>query len=436
MYDAVVIGSGPAGYECARKIAELGGKAVVIEKDKIGGACTNYGCVPTKALHASALLFVDVKNAEKYGIKVPSSAVDFKALMQRKERIVSTLSRGVKKLLEMRHIEIVHGEAKIKDANTVAVSGRELKTKNIVIATGAKPMVLPGITLGGAVLGSTEILALKELPKSLIIVGGGYIGCEFASIFAGLGTKVTIIEKMPSILAAEDKDISAELTRLMKRQGIEVLAESSIKKIEENKVIFEKGDEEKAVSADKILIAVGMAPYFDKEEMGKLRVAYNKGIIVNERMQTSVANIYAIGDVTDKLKLAHYAYSQAETAAENIMGKDSRFDETVVPSTIFTIPEISSVGVRNSSLKSAIFLFAANGKARTMDKAEGFVKIYYEDGHLKGFCAIGPHASDIVSEAALAIKNDIPLEKIKGTIHSHLTLAEAFLGAVEKALKD
>ena len=436
MYDAVIIGSGPAGYDCARIIVELGGKVAIVEKDRIGGICTNYGCIPTKALHASASFFSKVKNANKYGFKIPNPEVDFKAFMERKDLIVKIMSEGVKRVLNNKNTEIIQGEAKIKDKNTVIASGKELKAKSIVIATGAKPRMLPGVPINETIVTSKEMLELKELPKSLIIIGAGYIGCEFASIFANLGTKVAIIEMMPRIISIEDEDISAELTILMQRQGIDIFTNSKVKKIEGNKVNFEHENKEKFIEADKILVAIGTFPSFHRGEMNKLGVKYDKGIIVNKKMQTSVENIYAIGDVTGQIMLAHHAYAQAEVAARNIMNQKAEFDETIVPSAIFTIPEISSVGIRNEKLKSAAFRFAANGMARALGEADGFVKIYYENGFLKGFSAIGPRASDLVSEAALAIKNNIPLQKIKDTIHVHPTLSEVFLGAVEMALRE
>ncbi|MBI2654099.1 dihydrolipoyl dehydrogenase [Candidatus Woesearchaeota archaeon] len=436
MYDAVVIGSGPGGYECARRVAESGGKAAIIEKNSFGGTCTNSGCIPTKTLHASASLFSDAKREISSGFSVPLPSKYFKKMLEKKARVVRIMSKGVQKMLSDANVEMMLGEARIKDRHTVAVSGQTLNAKNIVIATGAVPRMLPGLSLNDIVLTSTEMIELKELPSSLIIIGGGYIGCEFASIFASLGVKVKMMEMMPSILYNEDADISAELARIMKRQDIEIFTSSKMLDINGNKVKFEHNKTEKYVEADKILVAVGVEPYFNRSEMDNLRVKYGKGIIVNDKMQTSVENIYAVGDVTDKIKLAHYAYAQAQVAAKNIMGYEAEFDEATVPSAIFTIPEISSVGVRNSELKSAKFGFAENGKARAMGEADGFVKIYYEDGYLRGFCAIGPHASDLVAEVALAIKNNIPLEKISGTIHAHPTLSEAFLGVVERALKN
>ncbi|MBT4352080.1 dihydrolipoyl dehydrogenase, partial [archaeon] len=415
MYDAIIIGSGPGGYYCAEKIAELGGKSVVIEEDKIGGTCTNIGCIPTKAMHASAHLVSDIGEASRFGITVSSLKVDFKKLMERKDRIVSMMSRGVQKILVDGKVEIIAGTGKIKDKNTVIVNDKEIKGKNIVIATGAKPIVFPGVEINNFVMTSKELLSLEKLPKSLIIIGGGYIGCEFASIFAALGTKVTIVELMDRIVSIEDEDISTELTNTMTRAGIEILTNTKFEKVSGKKVMVTGSDGEKELSADKVLFAVGVKSNLDIEELDAIKIKYDKGIKVNDKMQTNVSSIYAVGDVTEGIKLAHYAYAQAEVAAHNIMGKKMVFDQTVVPSCIFTLPEIASVGVRNSKMKSVSFPFAANGKARSMNKPRGFVKIYYEKGYLKGFAAIGPHVSDMVSEATLAIKNNLKLEDIKNT---------------------
>ncbi|MAG91827.1 dihydrolipoyl dehydrogenase [Candidatus Woesearchaeota archaeon] len=436
MHDAVIIGSGPAGYECARIVSELGGKAAIIEKDKLGGTCTNHGCIPTKTLHASATLFSELKKASKFGFIIPNVSVDFKAFMERKNKVVRLISAGIKKIMDDNKVEIIKGFAKIKDKNTVVVGDKEIKAKNIVIAAGASPRSLNGIPNNKFVLNSSQILELKEMPSSLIIIGGGYIGCEFALIFASLGVKVTIIEMLKRIASVEDKDVSSLLTTLMQRQNIDIFTEAKIINLEGNKIKFEQNKKEKSIQADNILVSIGMDPNIDKAELDKLGIKYSKGIDINKKMQTSVPNIYAIGDVTCKIMLAHYAYAQAVIAAKNIMGQNAEFNDSTVPSAIFTIPEISSVGERNENLKSVTFPFAANGKARAMDEADGFVKIYYEDGYLKGFCAIGPHASDLVSEATLAIKNRIKLEDIKDTIHTHPTLSEAFSGAVEMALKD
>ena len=436
MYDAIVIGSGPAGYKCAEMISELGGKAAVIEKENIGGTCINYGCIPTKAFHASASFISNVKKAHRFGFEAVEISAKMGLLVERKDRIVKAMSLGVNNILSGSSVDIIKGEAEIKDQNTVLANGMELKARNIVIATGAKPIVPKGVDINGTVMTSREILHMKELPSSMIVIGGGYIGCEFASIFSALGTKITVLEAMPRIMMHTDAEISEELAKSLGKQGVEIFTESKLIRIEGNKVVHLHKNKTEEIEAEKILVAVGLEPSFNKNEMDRLGVKYGRGIFADRKMRTNVDNIYAIGDVTDQIKLAHYAHAQAEIASRNIMGIDSEFDGSVVPSAIFTLPEISSVGDYNSGLESAKFSFAANGKARSMGSAEGFVKIFYREGMLKGFCAIGPHATDLVSEAALAIKNNISLEKIKETIHAHPTLSEAFLGAVEAALKN
>lgn len=435
MYDAIIIGSGPAGYKCAERVSELGGKAAVIEKGEIGGTCINYGCIPTKAFHASASFAADVKKAHRIGFDATEISAKMSLLVERKDRIVKAMSLGVKKILSDSGVEFIQGEAEIRDRNTVLANGRELKAKSIVIATGAKPIVPEGVEISDIAMTSREILHMKEMPSSMIIIGGGYIGCEFASIFSAFGVKVAVLEAMPRIMVHMDAEISEELAKCLRKQGAEIFTESKLLGIDGNRVVHSHENKIKEIEAEKILIAVGLEPSFSRREMDGLGVKYGRGIFADKKMRTNVENIYAIGDVTDQIKLAHYACAQAEIAARNIMGMGCEFDGSVVPSAIFTLPEISSVGVCSPELKSAKFPFAANGKARAMGAAEGFVKVFYEGGALRGFCAIGPHATDLVSEAALAIKNNISMEKIRDTIHAHPTLSEAFAGAIGIALK-
>ncbi|HLG25028.1 MAG TPA: dihydrolipoyl dehydrogenase [Candidatus Nanoarchaeia archaeon] len=429
-YDAIIIGSGPAGYECAKIVSQLKGRALIIEKDELGGTCTNYGCIPTKSLHASASIFQKMQKSEEYGILSQGAKIDFGLLMKRKEDVVGVLSRGVSLILKEHKVDVMKGSAVIKDNHTVVVDNREIRTKNIVIATGARPRLIKGISLSESVLTSKELLELSKLPESLIIVGGGYIGCEFGSIFSAFGSKVTIIEFLDRLVPGEDLEVSNELRRLMRRQGIKVHTGSKVQKIEGNEVYFEEGGKQSKAHGEKILISVGVEPSFDKIIMDKIGIKYENGISINSRMQTSVSNIYAVGDCTGKIMLAHYAYAQAEIAAHNIMGQNDELNEDTVPNVIFTIPEISSVGVRNSKLKSEIFRFAANGKARTLSEIDGFVKIYHENGLLMGFSCIGAGASELVASATLAIKHKIPLKEIKSTIIAHPTLSEAFKGAI------
>ncbi|MBN1156016.1 dihydrolipoyl dehydrogenase [Candidatus Woesearchaeota archaeon] len=416
MYDAIIVGSGAAGYHCALKTKELGGKALVIEKAEIGGTCTNCGCIPTKALHASAYLLEKIKKSKELGIETSNVNLDFKEVVKRKERVVNLSSLGIKHLLK--GIEVVNGEAKIISQHKVRANGNEYEGKNIVVATGSKPRMLAGMKAGDRILTSREILQMEKIPEDLTIIGGGYIGCEFASIFNAFGTKVTIIEALSSLLPGMDSEISAAIERIFSIKGIEVKKNAAAELNE--------------IKTEKILVAIGVEPNLDIEEMNNLGVkSSKKGIGVNEMMKTSAENIYAIGDVTGIMPLAHVAYAQAETAAMNIMGREKMIDYGVVPSCIFTLPEIASVGQKEGDRTSKAG-FIANGKARTMNEKEGFIKLVSKEGFLTGAHIIGPHADDLIHEAALAIKNKISIGKIKETIHAHPTLSETFLEAVKQ----
>src|SRR3989338_1857145 len=326
MYDAIIIGSGPAGYECARFIHELGGTAAIIEKYKIGGCCTNYGCIPTKAMHASATFAQQLKRAKSLGVDFPSYTFNFREIMERKARIAEEMSKGVSYILNQAKADVIQGEAKIKDANTVIVEGKEYQAKNIVIATGAKPRLLPGLEVNSAIMTSTELLELKEKPSSLAIIGGGYIGSEFASIMSSFDIKVTIIEGMARLVSVEDEDTSKKLHSMLQKLGVEIFLNAKFKSVEGGKIAFEHEWQVKNAEADKILVAVGMSPVFNKEELDAVGVKYDKGILVHKNMKTSVPNIYAIGDVTGQIMLAHYAYAQEEVAAKNIMGQKAELD--------------------------------------------------------------------------------------------------------------
>lgn len=422
MYDAIVIGGGIAGYNCCLKVVELGGKAVLIEKKELGGTCTNYGCIPTKAMQASAKVIDKLRKSKKYGINVSDFSVDFKEIINRKDRIVKTSVLGIKSLLEK--VEIINGEGKIIDKNKVNVNDKVLEGKNIVIATGSMPIRLPNIDG----MTNEEILELEEVPKKLLIIGGGAIGAEFGCIFNRFGSEVTIVEMLEQIIPTEEKEIAEELKRGMEKDGIRIYTNAKVEYVKGNNALIKTSEGEIKEEFDKVLIAVGRKANFDKEEMGKLGVKCSKkGIKVNKQMQTSVDNIYAVGDVTGEMQLAHYGYHQGITAAENIMGKKSKISK-VVPNCIYTIPEIASVGKITDKFKKANY--AANGKARTLDEIRGFIKVYFEKDKVVGCSIIGENATELIAEATLAINNRISVKDIKKTIHAHPTLAELFFDAV------
>lgn len=441
MYDAIIIGSGPGGYTAAIRVAQLGGKACIIEKREIGGVCTNWGCIPTKALVENVHFIKRLKQARRFGIDIPEYSIDFNKVMQRKTRIIKASVLGITKLLQSYGVDVKKGTGQVISSNEVEVDGETITGKNIIIATGSEPFILPGVEIDGEiVMTSDQIFSMHELPQEMIIIGGGIIGMEFAMIMNSLGSKVTVIEMADSIVFNQDKEIIEELTRQATRSGITLLTSHKFLEIRKNTVKCHDlaSGEEKLLTADKILFSIGRVARPDFEMCKRLGLEYHKkGIAVNDHMQTSVPNIYVIGDAIGSWQLAHVAAAQGEIAAENMMGKQAVFDGSVVPNCIFTVPEIASVGAREQDVNSPViglFPFAANGKARTMTDIEGFVKVVTDGEYLLGTHIIGPHASDLIEEAALAIKNKISLKAILDTIHPHPTLCEAFKGACEDAL--
>ncbi len=421
MYDAIVIGGGIAGYNCALKVVELGGKAVLIDKGELGGTCTNLGCIPTKALQASAKLIDKIRKSKKLGVNVSDYSVDFNEVMKRKDRIVNTTVMGIKSLLDK--VEVIKGKGKIIDKNKVEVNGKVLEGKNIVIATGSEPvriLNIDGIT-------NEEMLDLKEVPKKLLIVGGGVIGVEFGCIFNRFGSEVTIVEMLDQVIPTEEKEIAEELRRSMERDGIKIITNAKVEYVKDNEALI-KTDNEIKEKFDKVLIAVGRKSSFDKEALDKLGIKYGKkGIKINKQMQTNIDNIYSVGDVTGEMQLAHYGRHQGIVAAENIMGNKSKISK-VVPNCIYTLPEIASVGKITDNSKK--INYAANGKARTLDEIRGFIKVYFDKNKIVGCSIIGESATELIAEVTLAINNKISIKDIKNTIHAHPTLSELFFEVI------
>lgn len=433
MYDAVIIGAGPGGYACAIRIAQLGGSVVLIEKDELGGCCANYGCIPTKALYESAKFIDRCKRSKRLGIDL-SYDINFDEIVKRKERIVRTGALGIARLLESFGIDVIKGVGKIVDVHTVEANSKTLEAKNIVIATGSAPFTIPGVEIDhDIVIDSTDILGMRKLPKDMVICGGGVIGVELASIFAQFGAQITVVEMLPNLIAGQDIEISDCLKQMMERAGINILLNTKVQKVSGNVVEVMTENKKSELSAGKILIVFGRRPVFDKKELDQIGVKYERGISVNSRMQTNVKNIYAVGDVTNMIMLAHVASAQGEVAAENIMGVASEMDYGAVPNCIFTFPQIGSVGAVSQGLKDVKigkFPFAASGKARTADEISGFIKVISKDNILIGVHMIGPDVTELIAEAVLAVKNKLDISQITDTIHAHPTLSESFLEAV------
>jgi len=452
LYDLVVIGTGPGGYVAAIRAAQLGLRTAVVEKDELGGTCLNWGCIPTKAWIVSAHLLEQIRRARDFGIEVGEPKVRWDWLLERKDRVVHQLTGGVKSLLQGRGIEIVRGTARLVSPQRLTVTGgdgtvRELTTRNVLIATGADSWMPPGFALEGTrVITSREALSLPRQPKRLAVLGGGVIGCEFAGFFSALGTKVTIVEMLPRLVALEDDEISQTLERELKKRKIEVFTGTKIEDRRDGPdgavVLTLAGG--RTVEVDTVLVATGRRPYTDGLGAAELGIALGPrgGVRVDERLQTTVPGCYAIGDVTDRKQLAHYASAQGKAAVEIIAGHPAQTDWNAVPAATFTDPEIGSVGLteraareEGRALKVGRFPLRAHGRNIADLETAGFVKLISDarTGQLLGAHIIGARASEIIHECSLALAADLDLEDLARAIHAHPTVIETISEAAEDA---
>ncbi|MBY0122045.1 dihydrolipoyl dehydrogenase [Bacillus sp. S/N-304-OC-R1] len=447
-YDVVIIGGGTGGYVAAIRASQLGLKAAVVEKGKLGGTCLHAGCIPSKALLRSAEVYATAKNAAVYGVIAPDVGLDFSKVQERKAEITDRLFKGVQHLMKKGKIDVYEGKGRILESRNILVELNNgegditLVPKNIIIATGSRPRTLPGLVADGRyVMTSDEALQMEELPKSIIIVGGGVIGIEWASMLADFGLEVTVIEFANRIIPTEDLDISKEVQRLMKKKGIKIVTGA---KVLPN--TLEKGDgvtikaehkgEEKTFSADKLLVSVGRLPNIETISLENTGIDVVRGFIVtNEFYQTSEPNIYGIGDVIGGLQLAHVASHEGIIAVEHMAGKNPvPLDSSFVSKCIYSNPEVASVGLteeeaklRGFEVKTGKFSFRAIGKALVFGESDGFVKLVVEEGtnKLLGAHMVGPHVTDMITEAGLARVLEATSMDIARTIHPHPTLAEA-----------
>ena len=424
MYDSVIIGGGPGGYVCAIEISKLGGKVCIVEKNGFGGTCTQRGCIPTKYLHSVADIVRKMSMSKAYGI---DSKIDlnYKILKSKMLTTVTKLASGIELLLKGNGVEIVEGEAEIISSNKVKVDNKILETKNIVIATGSIPVSLAGYDFKEKILSTDTFWNVEELPKSIAVIGGGYSGCEFASILNVLGCKVWLVEMEEILMPDHPQEIGNTLEKYMRIDGITVLTNSKVEKITERGILINGQN----IDVEKILVCVGRKPNTNSDELKKLGIEFNsKGINVNKKMLTSISNIYAIGDITGKYELAHVASKQGEVVAHNIMGHDSEMDYSIIPFCVFTFPEVAFVG--DCSGKSGEFPLRANAKANCLGDTRGFLKVFEKNGICVGTIIIGTRASELIGEATLAIKTQLKTEKFLEIIHAHPTLAEAFTEAL------
>ncbi|GGJ74894.1 dihydrolipoamide dehydrogenase [Anoxybacillus voinovskiensis] len=451
--ETLVVGAGPGGYVAAIRAAQLGQKVTIVEKGNLGGVCLNVGCIPSKALISAGHRYEMATHSEDMGIKAENVTVDFAKVQEWKASVVKKLTGGVEGLLKGNKVEIVRGEAYFVDANTVRVmtetSAQTYKFKNAIIATGSRPIELPAFKFSKRVLDSTGALNLPEIPKSLVVIGGGYIGTELGTAYANFGTKVTILEGADEILSGFEKQMSAVVKRRLKKKGVEVFTNALAKGVEEREdgvtVTFEVQGETKTVDAQYVLVTVGRRPNTDELGLEQVGVKMTeRGLIeIDKQCRTSVPNIYAIGDIVPGPPLAHKASYEGKIAAEAIAGHPSEMDYLAIPAVVFSDPECASVGYFEKQAKeegidvtTAKFPFAANGRALALNDAEGFMKLVVrkDDGVIIGAQIVGPNASDMIAELGLAIEAGMTAEDIAMTIHAHPTLGEIAMEAAEVVL--
>lgn len=448
-----VIGGGPAGYAAAIRAAQLGANVTIIEERDIGGTCLNRGCIPTKALLKTTEVLNLLKKSKEFGIAATVSPVDTGTYIARKDRVVKNLKLGLEQLLTKNGIKLLRGKGRIEAANRVTVETADedvaVNCDRLIITTGSEPLIpnIPGIGLEG-IISSDQALELEKIPESITIIGAGAIGMEFAALYNSLGTRVTVVEAKDTVIPNEDTEITAELFKIMKRQGVKFLLGSKVKEIFRSQngletLIYSEGTEV-SVPTEMVLVAVGRKLKGISSDISALGLKVAKGsIIVNEHMETNVTGVYSAGDVIGGTLLAHLAFAEGRVAAENALGIKSRVNYSAVPACIYTNPEVASVGLNEKqalekgiSVKIGRFNFRNNGRAICHGEREGFVKVVTEEGTgvILGAQILGPHASELISEITLAVSLGIKAEVLADMIHPHPALAEAVMEACGDAI--
>ena len=456
IYDLAIIGSGPAGYTAAIRAGQYGLKTALIEKDGfLGGTCLHVGCIPTKALLFNAELWDHLKEAKEFGIEgVDARKLNWAAIQDRKSKIVTKHAKGLEFLMRKNKVETVKGYGKLTGPaqNGILVievtndgKATQLKTKNVILATGSEARMIPGLEAGPKVLTNIEILGLKEIPKSLVIVGGGAVGVEFASIFRSFDAEVTILEMLPRLVPIEDEDVSKELARVYRKRGITFHTGAKMEKVEQTKagvaVTFSAEGKQQTLEAEKILIAVGRRPRTNNIGLEKTKIKPDREFIKTDSwMQTAEPGVYAIGDIVlGTPQLAHVGAMEGIVAVTKIAGKKGKpINPEHIPNATYCHPEIGSVGLTEAkareagyNLKVGKFPFTANSRASIVGQHEGFIKIVSDAdyGEILGVHIIGPQATELIAEAVAAMEAEATVENLMWTIHAHPTLAEAMLDA-------
>lgn len=437
-YDVAVLGAGPGGYEAAIRCAQYGLKTALIEAKELGGTCLNRGCIPTKALLQGAQVLETVQKAEFYGISAGEIQLDYKKLAAYKDQVVSRLVGGIEALEKAHGVVVYRGFGILEGAHTLRIGEESIEAEKIILATGSRPAVppVPGAD-GRNVWSSDDVLSMERLPESIIIIGGGVIGIEFATLFSGLGRPVTVIEMMDAILPGVDRQIVRQLERNLKRRGVRIVTGARVEEIQGGSVLFVQKEKPQQVSAEVCVICTGRKPCTEGIGLDRAGVRNDRGYIcVDDRMRTNVPGIYAIGDITGKIQLAHAATAQGLTAAADCAGKTEKMQYSRIPACIYTEPEIAYVGMTEEKaieegyqVKTGTFSVSANGKSAIMGVQSGMAKLISdgESGKILGAQIMAPHATDMIAEIALAMGLNGTMRDIAATVHPHPTVSEILM---------
>jgi len=447
--NVIIVGSGPGGYKSAVYASELGFNVKLIERSEdVGGVCTNQGCIPSKALLSIAETIDDINSSRRKGITASLDDIDLKKIQSVKERAVRTSRKGIMNQLNKDNIELIKGEGKILDDNIVEVEGDRYDADYIIIATGSEPIVIPGLEVDEEdILTSKGALELDEIPDSMVVIGGGYVGLELAFVFSSLGSKITIVEMMGFILPNMDEDIAEEMGNILKRKRIKVLTCSKVSSVEKKEErdgyeVTVEGEKEEIIDVEKVLCAVGRKPTPPETDLDI--IGDHGEIITNDYMETPIKGIYAVGDVNGKMMLAHAAYKQAEIAVKNIDGDETKgFSEYLVPAGVYTHPEAASVGLteeeareRYEQIDIGQYPISASGRGYSTGNRSGIAKVIASDQNIVGVHLVCPGATDIIMEGVSVMESGIDLLGLSDIIHPHPTYSEALQKAAEDAISD
>ena len=443
-YELIIIGAGPGGYEMAAEAAACGLNVAIVERDLVGGTCLNRGCIPTMALCRNAEVVNLMRDAARWGVNCGDITVDYSVAHARKDEVVKQLRDGVQMLLSQPGITLIEGEARFTGPHTIMVGDQEYTGKSIVIATGSAPRGLP---IEGADLAMTsdDVLAMSDLPKSMCIVGGGVIGMEFAAIFSSFGVEVTVVEFCKEILPPFDKDIAKRLKQVLSKRGIKVITQAAVKSLAKGDdgitVTYDLKGKEQSLVAERVLMSVGRQPVLPVGlDSAGINVS-RRGIEVNNEMETSVSGVYAIGDVNGLCMLAHAASAQGQVALNSILGENHKVKLNIVPSAVFTVPELAMVGLteeqcteRDMKVVVKKAFFRSNGKAVSMDETDGLIKMIVDASTRKivGCHICGAHAADLIQEVVMAMNADVTVDVLALSIHGHPTLTEVVQAAARQ----